>query len=121
MVYGYNPSDQLILGKAIASGNVEPELDKPFNSPAYQLWKLLCAEFGEANVKKDLYIQNSSPALFPVIMQDGRIESSVSLSPILANFPLMTVDSIYAEPSTLPKVKKWIGQERDNVLSGVRR
>jgi HD superfamily phosphohydrolase len=121
LVYAYNPSDQAILSTAIESGRIQPELDRPFNSPAYQLWKLLVAEFGEANVKKDLYIQDSSPALFPVLMRDGRIEPSMALSPILASFPLMTVDSIYAEPSIASKVSKWIHLNREEILKGDRK
>ncbi|MEQ1901410.1 MAG: hypothetical protein ABL866_11825 [Devosia sp.] len=117
-VYGYNPSDQAILGKAISEGKVQVELDKPFNSPAEKLLGPLSAEFGEGSIKKDLYIEGSSPALFPVLMPDGRVESSVSLSPILGSFPLMTVDSIYAAPEIVPKVKRWIELNRTSVLSG---
>src|SRR5690606_34831781 len=89
-VYGFNPTDRDILEQSIADRRVVPEENKPL-SPAYLLEKELIKVFGEQHVRTDLYIQGSSPAKFPVLMPDGRIESSESLSPILANFPLMTV------------------------------
>ncbi|MER9455742.1 HD domain-containing protein [Mesorhizobium sp. M0478] len=117
-VYSYNPTDQEVLRGAIESGSLEPDINKPLNSPAYQLGKILSKNFGEANIKTDFYIQGSSPALFPVLMPDGRVESSVSVSPILANFPLMTVDSIYASPAIAEDVRAWIARERNAVLTG---
>jgi len=117
-VYGFSPTDQKLLLGALEDGKLKPDIDKPLNSPAYQLGKALGKEFGEANIKTDLYIQGSSPALFPVLMPDGRIESSISISPILANFPLMTVDSIYVAPDLADNVRSWIKQFGNAVLTG---
>ncbi|RWO58546.1 HD domain-containing protein [Mesorhizobium sp.] len=118
LVYAFNPSDQDVLKRSIEDGKVEVEIDQPFNSPAHQIWKALAKEFGESETKKDLYIQGSSYALFPVIMQDGRIESSITLSPILRNFPLMTVDSVYFSPELAQTARDWITSNRDKVLQG---
>jgi len=118
LVYSFNPTDQAKLTSSIENGLLALEQDKPLNSPAYYLFKRLSKEFGEDNIKKDLYISGSSPALFPVLMPDGRIESSGSLSPILENFPKMTVDTIYASPSIAHEVRRWLDSYRDQVLGG---
>lgn len=118
LVYTYNPSDQSILQSSILEGRITPELNQPFNSPAHELQKALIVEFGSEQIKKDQYLQGSSPAEFPVLMPDGRIESSVTLSPILANFPLMTVDSIYADPTIADAARHWLSKNREDVLRG---
>jgi hypothetical protein len=117
-VYSFNPSDQQLLSAALEAERVKPDLDKPFNSPAYQLAKALGAAFGGDHIKIDLYIQHSSESIFPVLMPDGRVEPSVSLSPILDSFPLMTVDSLYAAPTIAADVRSWITKNRDSMLSG---
>jgi HD superfamily phosphohydrolase len=118
LVYSFNPSDQLTLKTAIEQGTVELEIEEPLNSPADRLWKSLSEKYGKDNVKKDLYIQGASPALFPVIMPDGRIESSTNVSPILENFPLMTVDSVYVSHNLAEEARSWIGKNRAKVLRG---
>ena len=117
-VYAFNPTDQAALRSSLEAGRVRPTVDQPLSSPAYEISKALADEFGAENVKTDLYIQSSSESLFPVLMSDGRIETSVSLSPILANFPLMTVDSIYAAPSIAQKVRGRIDTTRSEILAG---
>ncbi len=74
LVYSFNPSDQGVLRAAVEAGRVKPDVDKPLNSPAYQLAKALSTKFGSSNVKTDLYVQGSSESVFPVLMGDGRIE-----------------------------------------------
>lgn len=118
LVYGYNPSDQQALRESIEKGRVEIEENRPLVSPARRMFDLLSREFGKERFKEDLYIQGESYAVFPVLMQDRRIETSVSLSPVLRNFPRMTVDTIYASPNFVEQARNWIGKNREKVLRG---
>lgn len=118
LVYGYNPSDQQALRESIEKGRVEIEENRPLVSPARRMFDLVSREFGKERFKEDLYIQGESYAVFPVLMQDRRIETSVSLSPVLRNFPRMTVDTIYASPNFVEQARNWIGKNREKVLRG---
>jgi HD superfamily phosphohydrolase len=118
LVYAFNPTDQATLRQSMETGKVDVEIDKPLNSPAYQIAKYLSNNFGHDKFKTDLYIQGSSYALFPVIMSDGRIESSIDLSSILRNFPLMTVDTVYAAPEYAEKAREWINNNREKLFLG---
>lgn len=118
LVYSYNPSDQQTLRESIEEGRLAIEENQPLVSPARRIFDLLCKEFGKENFKEDLYIQGASYAVFPVLMPDNRIEISISLSPVLRNFPRMTVDTIYTSPNMIEKSKTWIAKNRDRVLRG---
>lgn len=118
LVYAFNPTDQAMLRHSMETGKVDVEIDRPLSSPAYQIAKYLSKNFGELGFKTDLYIQGSSYADFPVIMHDGRIESSIELSSILKNFPLMTVDTVYAAPELVQRAKEWINSNREKLLQG---
>lgn len=98
--YEADPSDKsggkLIPGKVIAQ--------------AAEGW------FGPERIRYD-YIQPKSAApIFPVLMFDGRIESSLQRSQVLARMPEIGVDNVYCDKSIQAEAIKWCQASKDALL-----
>jgi uncharacterized protein len=116
MIYSWNPSDQEKLKLSIESGRILPDVDRPL-SPAYYVKKILETQF-KCRIHTDLYIEGSSPNIFPVLMPDERIESSINLSRLLREIPSTTVDYIFCEKSAAVQVANYIKKHREEILQG---
>ncbi len=68
LVYAFNPDDQQKLKLAVEDGKIAIVPDTPLISPANTMFSILSKEFGADKIKKDLYVQGTSAALFPVLM-----------------------------------------------------
>jgi hypothetical protein len=66
-----------------------------------------CDKFGENNVRKDNYKQGGNGHEFPVITEDNQILSSLELSDMLKNVPIVAVDYIFINPELYPDAEKW--------------
>jgi uncharacterized protein len=72
--------------------------------------------FGDAAVRYDRYTQKRSVNIFPVSSKDGRIASSVELSETLERLPVVAVEYVFIEPSKLNEAKRWLGQNRHELI-----
>ena len=75
-------------------------------------------EFGEENVRLDVYIPGGPVFDFPVLQAYDRIISSLSASDLLEHIPVAKIDYVFVEPSVRTKATDWLKQHRDNILSG---
>jgi uncharacterized protein len=77
----------------------------------------LVAKFGAAAIRRDAYAQKSTGITFPVLTSDGRVEASTSASATLRNVPTFQVDYVFADPLIAEEAQKWLGENRDSLLS----
>jgi len=73
-------------------------------------------EFGENNVRYDRYKQKRRATIFPVLMKDGRITSSLDLSETLQHLPVVAVDYVFVVPDKLRKAKEWLQKSREQII-----
>lgn len=55
---------------------------------------------------------------FPVLMPDGRIESSIANSDVLRTLPVTAVDTIYTTKAVRLEANDWLNKNRDSILEG---
>jgi len=73
-------------------------------------------EFGAEQIRYD-YIQPKAAApIFPVLVFDGNIESSLQRSQILARMPEIGVDNVYCDKSIRPEAIKWREENKNTIL-----
>ncbi len=73
-------------------------------------------EFGKDAIRHD-YIPPKTPAPdFPVRRYDGKVESSLKLSQVLARMPAIEVDSIYCDKSIYEDTIEWRDRNKDLIL-----
>lgn len=73
-------------------------------------------EFGEQNVRRDSDNREPSPPDFPVLRDDGRIESSLMLSKPLNTLPSVVVDYVFVAPELRERAQRWLVDNRDEIL-----
>lgn len=117
-VYERNPSDDEVARQAISDRKLSPEKDQSDISAAKFIFQRCVKCFDPALLHFDSYTQKSNPALFPVLMPDGRIEESTEASLILGSLPLTDVKFIFAAPEIAENVAAWISANRLKVLEG---
>jgi HD superfamily phosphohydrolase len=73
-------------------------------------------EFGEESIRYDTYTQKGGARIFPVLMKDGRIASSVELSEVLQSPLVVTVDFVFVSPEKLEAAKAWLQRNRNTII-----
>ena len=89
-----------------------------FIEAARKIYNAACIEFDEGNLRKDSIPKKDSPEpYFPVLIHDGRIISSLSLSQALRNIPNVIVDYVFVEPTLRDKAEKWLNENREKIVT----
>ena len=65
------------------------------------------AKFGADNIRYDHIQPKPAAPIFPVLIFDGRIESSLQRSQVLARMPEIGVDNVYCDKSIRAEAVKW--------------
>jgi HD superfamily phosphohydrolase len=73
-------------------------------------------EFGPEFVRFDNYAQKQSSSVFPVLLRDGTVASSVELSETLAKLPVVSVQFVFVSPHLLEKSQKWLAEHRSTII-----
>jgi HD superfamily phosphohydrolase len=63
--------------------------------------------FGPDRIRYDYYPAKPTAPIFPVRMFDGRIESSIKSSQVLARLPEIGVDNVYCDKSIQQEATRW--------------
>jgi HD superfamily phosphohydrolase len=74
-------------------------------------------EFGEENVRHDKYTQKREATIFPVLLKDGRIASSIAHSETLQHLPVVAVDYVFVVPEKLKQAEEWLRTNRPNLIA----
>lgn len=84
------------------------------------VYEAVKAEFGEENVRIDRKKDKGGHIDFPVLMNDGRIESSLSLSKTLRDIPVVIAEYVFIAPDKKDEAKRWLDNNRDNIIKPVK-
>lgn len=74
-------------------------------------------EFGSNAVYHYTYKDTGGALDFPVLMPDGRVESSIMHSDLLRTFPAMAVDYIFVEAGLRNEASAWLGDNRRRIIA----
>jgi HD superfamily phosphohydrolase len=88
-----------------------PEDIKINMNAAHAIFEAAKEKFGEKNIRMDSYTQKSTGIDFPVLMNDERIASSISLSDTLNKIPVAKFEFVYCVPEIKKSAQSWC---RDN-------
>lgn len=80
------------------------------------IFNALAAEFGAENFRRDRYHQESGATDFPVRLRSGELVSSLDRSTTLARVPVVSVDYVFADRSTVDKADKWLTTHRAHII-----
>jgi HD superfamily phosphohydrolase len=72
-------------------------------------------EFGDENVRHDKYVQKGSVRDFPVRLNEGDTVSSLFISDILKNLPILSVEYIFINPD-IKQAKQWLDGNRIRII-----
>lgn len=73
-------------------------------------------QFGSDAVRHDDYRQPGGEPNFPVLMRDGRIVSSMSISETLHSLPLVAVDYVFVKPELREEAEQWLRGNREEII-----
>jgi HD superfamily phosphohydrolase len=80
-----------------------------------------CGRFGSEFFRHDSHTQRGESIDFPVLMRDGRIASSRSMSDTLNRVPVAVVDYVFVDRSKLEDARGWLEREREGLIAGQER
>jgi hypothetical protein len=73
-------------------------------------------EFGAALIRYDFIQPKAAAPIFPVLVFDGSVDSSLKRSQILARMPEIGVDNVYCDKSIRPDAIKWRNNNKKTIL-----
>lgn len=81
------------------------------------IFDALKEQYGEENVRRDVYPSKNSTVEFPVLCNDGRIAASFDKSQTLQSLPEASFDYIFIRPDLKKRAQEWLRDNRDDLLS----
>ncbi len=76
------------------------------------VFNALSERYGKDRFRHDRYSRVSSAPDFPIRMRDGRIVSSLAISDVLKNLPVVSVDCVFVERSIFDDASQWLTDNR---------
>jgi uncharacterized protein len=73
-------------------------------------------QFGEENVRFDSFRQGGGGPDFPVLSNDSRIVSSLSLSEALRHIPIVSADFVFIRRDLLEPSRRWLATNRSTII-----
>ena len=115
---GYDPARRIVYRqhyKQIYQRNEEDIQKNP--EAAHRVFEAACSMFGPDNVKYDSYIQRSAGTDFPVLTDDDRVSSSMTISTALAKMPVVATEYVYVEPAIRERAERWLKSNRARIIA----
>ncbi len=114
---GYDPAQCIMNRKhfrCIYQRNPEDILRNP--EAASAIYNGVCDQFGHENTRLDWYKQKGGAPDFPVFMTDGRIVSSLAISEVLRQLPVIATDYVFVSPGIRKEATTWLQEHRDAII-----
>jgi hypothetical protein len=73
--------------------------------------------YGEQSVHYFSYTEKNRALDFPVRQHDGRVVSCLSVSDVLRNVPVVSVEYVFIAPKHRDAAKKWLDEKRAEVIA----
>ena len=67
-------------------------------------------------MERDTYPQKGGAYDFPVLLHDWSIVSSTSLSKVLAEVPIITIDTVFVAQELMAEAEAWLKQNKDEII-----
>ena len=83
---------------------------------ARQVFESASKQFGAGDVRLDSYRQKGSSADFPVLCDNKDIQSSLVMSEVLRQVPLVAVEYVFIAPEQREKAMTWLKAEHDRII-----
>lgn len=84
------------------------------------IYEQLCYILGAENVRRDVYKPRGGPPEFPVELQNGDIESSLSVSDVLQQLPVVSKDFLFVERSKYDDAIQWLKANKEQAITLVK-
>ena len=81
------------------------------------LSRAACQEFGNENIRSDVFTAKGGLNNFPVKVFDNEIASSLAISKTLRDLPEAVAGYIYVEHSLRSKAKEWLLEKKELILT----
>jgi len=81
-----------------------------------QIYCALTEKFSKENFRHDRYSQKGSGPVFPVRMRDDRVVPSLSVSSVLRDVPIVSVDYVFANRSCFEDAKNWLSDNLAEII-----
>ncbi len=101
--------------KLLYERNSSDHQRNPESIPA--LYRAAVDEFGAGRVRVDRYSPKVGLPDFPVLQNDGRIESSLNVSKAIRAIPGAVVDYIFVDRNVFSKALSWRDAKRETIIS----
>ena len=89
-----------------------------YGDPLAAVFEAVASKYGEDRVHKSEYTQPTPDSKFPVHDPEGNVVSSHEISNVLPHIPIVDVGVILVAPEIVEDTSKWLGRNRELVLSG---
>jgi uncharacterized protein len=99
VLYERNPKDVLI----------NPEAGEA-------VYRELCSRFGKERFRHDRYMQKGASLDFPVQLRDGSVISSLSISKVLKDLPVESLDYVFGDRNILVDAERWLKENREDII-----
>jgi uncharacterized protein len=88
------------------------------NEAALLICKAAEENFGKDKIRFDSYTQKGGFVDFPVLLRDGTVASSLSLSQTLAKIPVVAVDYVFIDPNpdNMDRAQKWLNKNKIDII-----
>ena len=80
------------------------------------IFEALTSRFRENYFRHDHYVQRGGAPDFPVRMRDGRIVSSLAMSEVLKNIPIVSVDRVFSDRLRFHEAREFIDVNRQSII-----
>ena len=100
--------------RCIYQRNPEDILKNP--DAATAIFNAACDRFGAENIRADRYKQKGGSPDFPVYTTDERIVSSLTISEVLTQLPVIATDYVFISPEIRGEAEKWLAQNREAII-----
>jgi len=84
--------------------------------PNAAIFEAATEEFGKENVRHDSYHPTGGTYDFPVLLNNGEVESSVNISDALNNIPVVKVDFVFINSELKKDADQWLEANKDSIL-----
>ena len=79
------------------------------------VFRALSGQFDANNFREDRYSQSCIAPDFPVKLHNSKVESSLDMSDTLNRIPVVSVDRVFAERSTIDQANVWLEQNQAEI------
>ncbi len=67
-------------------------------------------------MERDRYLQKGGAHDFPVLLHNRSVVSSTTISKVLAEVPIITIDTVFVAQALLAEAESWLNRTKDDII-----